>query len=236
MPIGDWENESYDYKQPTNWNINSVEGQETLDSLGGATGTIDEPQPLENAFYLVKKYLLQEINSERDSDKRLDVMSVEGINIQGKQEKYYNWDKFLEDIMFIENVEGELKDMSFVGTKGTEYEGISIIAGRKYKNFKEQYFLNIWKSLTAEVGRWERMQDGWNVFWSEAGETVGGAVGGVTEGVTKGIFGEGGIAKVLMIGGLVVVGIVLFVSSDRGTKTAQNVGQVTAPKVSSGGK
>ena len=222
--------DTWEYQQPTNWNINSEEGQQTLDTMDADekdTGEIQMPVLLTDAFYQFKKEVTFRISGgngvhTKESDKRMVVMGEEGINIQGTMKKYWLWKEFIKDVTFIENVEKELMEVSFIAPVGI-HEGKAVISERDFETFIDNYERSTWGFLQGEVGRWERMQDGWNDFWEETGELVGGAVSGAS----SGIFSSIGGGKILLVAGLIIVGLVLFVSSDRGTKTASNVGTAT---------
>ena len=102
-----------------------------------------------------------------------------------------------------------------------------------------EFQLNMWVYFYTwfkkEFGTWARVEEGFDNFVEGVTEKVGDLAGKVVSGVGKGFLSGGG-GKILMIAGVGVVVLILFASSDRGTKTAQNVGQVTTPKVSTGGK
>jgi len=153
-----------------------------------------------------------------EARKRIDELAEDGISIQGKVKRFYTWTDVLNAIAHIENLQTEIITWS-----DTQIGEAKAITRGKTEKIQEEWRDGTWKNLSEQIGRWERMQEGWNNFWEEAGETVGGATKGLTKGLFKGVGG----GKILLVGGLLVVGVILFASSGRGQKTASTVGTAT---------
>ena len=132
---------------------------------------------------------------------------------------YSTWDGMVDDWMFnIYNV----KQKASISTQTPT-------------TFQYTMWENFYTWFKKSFGTWARVEEGFDGFIEGVSEKVGDLAGKVVSGAGKGFLSGGG-GKIILIAGVGIVLLVMFASSDRGTRTAQNVGQATAPKVSTGGK
>ena len=153
---------------------------------------------------------------------RVIEMCKDGIPIQKKTAKFCDLRSFVEAIAHIENLDAHCRNAASVMVE-VNGEMKAAIPEARMQEVEHMWMKALWRNQKDEIGRWERIEDGWNDFWGDVGDLGGGMVGGLLGGLFDGIGG----GKFLLIGGVVIVGLLLFTSSDRGTKTAQNVGTAT---------
>jgi hypothetical protein len=161
---------------------------------------------------------------KREANKRLDVLANDGLlTPDGKKIYYSTWLQYVSDYAKVHDLDSLLRekaDRSIKKSDGTTYKSLS---ETRYTDVYGDYKKRVWNKVGEEVGRGARLKEDMQSFVEGVGETLGDVAGGFGKGLFQGLGG----GKILLIAGLGVVALVMFASSDRGAKTASNVGQVT---------